>query len=162
MSLRAAVPFWLLTTAAVAAGPPEVLPGFHRSPWFNEHVRERWVEGSVRVLVNCPEAVDPKRPTRLVIYATPNGNTIEQTLGCMKAGGVDWHFDIQHVAAQVRRVRELSPKENIVLAWVEAEGLSWPAWRRSTPDAAAPVARIAGGLRGAGPGSPRRVTLTGP
>ena len=104
----AALPFLLLTTAAATAAPPEVLPGFHRSPWFNEQVRERWVEGSVRVLVNAPEVVDPKRPTRLVIYATPNGNTIEQTLGCGKADGLDWHFDIQHVAAQVRRLRELS------------------------------------------------------
>ena len=151
----------LLTTAAATAAPPEPLPGFHRSPWFNDQVREHWVEGSVRVLVNAPEVVDPKRPTRLVIYATPNGNTIEQTLGCGKADGLSWHFDIQHVAAQVRRLRELSPKENIVLACVEAEGLSWPAWRRSTPDAAARIARVVHGLRELVPGSAARVTLTG-
>jgi hypothetical protein len=161
MSLRAALPFWLLTTAAAVAAPPESRPGFHRSPWFNEQVRERWVEGSVRVLVNAPEAIDPKRPSRLVIYATPNGNTIEQTLGCAKADGLDWRFDIQHAAAQVRRLRELCPKENIVLACVEAEGLSWPAWRRSTPDAAARIDRIVSGLREAVPGTPVRVTLTG-
>jgi hypothetical protein len=113
------------------------------------------------VLINAPAEVDPKRPTRLVIYATPNGNTIEQTLGCAKADGLDWHFDIQHVAAQIRRLREQSPKENIVLACVEAEGLSWPAWRRAAPDAAARIARIVGGLREAVPGSPVRVTLTG-
>jgi hypothetical protein len=161
MLARAALPFLFLATAAATAGPPDVLPGFHLSPWFDEQVRERWVEGSVRVLVNAPGAVDPKRPTRLVIYATPNGNTIEQTLGCSKADGLDWHFDIQHVAAQVRRLRELSPKENIVLACVEAEGLSWPAWRRSTPDSADRIARVVSGLRDAVPGSPVRVTLAG-
>jgi hypothetical protein len=149
---------WVVTAAA---GPPELLSGFHRSPWFDEQASERWVEGSVRVLINAPAKVDPKRPTRLVIYATPNGNTIEQTLGCTKADGLDWHFDIQHVAAQVRRLRELSPKENVVLACVEAEGLSWPTWRRSTPDAAARIARIVAGLREAVPGSPVHVTLTG-
>jgi hypothetical protein len=152
----------VLTWAAIAAAePPGLLPGFHRSPWFDEQVRERWVEGSVRVLINAPANIDPKRPTRLVVYATPNGNTIEQTLGCAKADGLDWHFDIQHVAAQVRRLRELSPKENIVLACVEAEGLSWPAWRRTTPDAAARIARVVAGMRETVPGSPVRVTLTG-
>jgi len=152
----------LLVPAAVASGAqPDLLPGFRRSPWFNEQVRERWVEGSVRVLTNAPGTVDPRMPTRLVIYATPNGNTIEQTLGCAKADGLDWHFDIQHVAAQVRRLRELVPKENIVLACVEAEGLSWPGWRRSMPDASARIARVVDGLRGLAPGTPVRVTLTG-
>jgi hypothetical protein len=150
----------LIWGTTAAAKPPESLPGSHRSPWFDEQVNERWVEGSVRVLINAPAKVDPKRPTRLVIYATPNGNTIEQTLGCARADGLDWHFDIQHVAAQVRRLRELSPKENIVLTCVEAEGLSWPAWRRATADAAARIARITAGLREAAPGSPVRVTLT--
>jgi hypothetical protein len=28
------------------------------------------------------------------MFATPNGNTIEQTLGCAMAEGRDWHFDI--------------------------------------------------------------------
>ena len=78
----------------------------------------------------CPATLDPKKPTRLVIFATPNGNTIEQTLGCAQADGLDWHFDIQHVAAQVRKLREVPPEENVVLACVEAEGLSWPAWKR--------------------------------
>jgi hypothetical protein len=163
MAIRTPIAGLLVAAWAATAfgGPTDLLPGFHRSPWFDEQVRERWVEGSVRVLVNAPDKIDPKRPTRLVVYATPNGNTIEQTLGCDKFDALDWHFDIQHVAAQVRRLRELSPKENIVLACVEAEGLSWPAWRRSTPDSAARIARIVAGLRDQVPGSPVRVTLTG-
>src|SRR5829696_9858275 len=98
--------------------PGELLPGFRRSPWFGEQVRERWAEGSIRVLVNAPQRFDPRQPTRLVVYAAPNGNTIEQTLGCAKADGLDWHFGIQHAAAQVRRLREVSPKENVILACV--------------------------------------------
>jgi hypothetical protein len=153
-----------LFVAPAAAGDPtpsELLPGFRRSPWFGEQVREKWVEGTVRVVVNAPERFDPKRPTRLVVFATPNGNTIEQTLGCAKAGGLDWHFDIQHVAAQVRRAREVAPTENIVLACVEAEGLSWPAWRKATPDAPARIRRVVEGLRALIPGNRSRVTLTG-
>jgi hypothetical protein len=157
MRLTALLTLLILARSSCA----DLLPGFHHSPWFGEQVRERWVEGTVRVLVNAPETVDPKRPTRLIVYATPNGNTIEQTLGCAKADGLDWHFDIQHVAAQVRRFRELLPKENILLAVVESEGLSWPAWRRTTPDASARIVRVVNGFRDLVPGSPSRVTLTG-
>src|SRR4051812_39630187 len=89
--------------------PPEPLAGFRRGPWFDEQVRDEWVEGDVRIAYNLPAKLDRSKPTRLVIFATPNGNTIEQTLGCAKAPGLDWHFDIQHVAAQIRRLREMSP-----------------------------------------------------
>src|SRR5580704_14182658 len=84
------------------------LPGFRKSPWFAEQVREQVICGNVRVLANAPAEFDPKKPTYLVLYATPNGSTIEQTLGCASEG-LDWHFDIQHVAAQVRKLREVSP-----------------------------------------------------
>ncbi len=152
---RAAVPF---------VGPPRPGPlaaGFRRGPWFGEQVRERWVEPGVRVLVNLPAALDADRPTTLVVYATPNGNTIEQTLGSQLAEGTDWHFDIQHVAAQVRRLREVAPGENVALAVVEAEGLSWPGWRRKHPDGPAVVRRLVEDLRGLVPGSPVRVALAG-
>lgn len=143
------------------AAPPALIPGFHRSAYFNEQVLERWLDGGVRVSINAPEKFGRKRPTRLVIFATPNGNTIEQTLGCKKADGLDWHFDIQHVAAQVRRWREVCDKENTVVAVVEAEGLSWPAWRRATPQANDRVRTIVDSLRELLPDSSPRVTLTG-
>lgn len=124
------------------------LAGFRGSPWFGEQVREQcWVDG-VRVVVNSPGDFDAKRPTRLVIFATPNGNTIEQTLGCGKADGLDWHFDIQHVAAQVRRLREVHRAENVVLACLEAEGLSWPAWKRKRKDGPARIKAIVEEIRG--------------
>ena len=69
----------LLLTVSGHAAPPtkEPLPGFRRSPWFRELVCERWIEGDVRVLVSAAADYDPSRPNRLVIYATPNGSTIE-------------------------------------------------------------------------------------
>lgn len=140
---------------------PVLAPGFRRGPWFGEQVRERWVEPGVRVLVNLPATFDPGRPTRLVVYATPNGNTIEQTLGSQLADGTDWHFDGQHVAAQVRRLRAVTPGENVALAVVEPEGLSWPAWRRRHPDSATLVHRAVGTVRGWLPGAPARVALAG-
>jgi hypothetical protein len=148
----------LLAVPATAADSPA---GFRRAAWFAESVREEWVDAGVRVLVNSPASFDPNRPTRLVVYATPNGNTIEQTLGCGPADGLDWHFDIQHVAAQVRRLREVRVGENVVLACTEAEGLSWPAWRRKHPDAPARVRRVVDWLRERVPGSSVRVALAG-
>src|SRR5438067_1259637 len=73
---------------------PKMLPGFRRTAEFAE--QERWtrLESGVRVYVNAP-LVLKQTNLRLVIYATPNGNTIEQTLGCAMAEGRDWHFDIQ-------------------------------------------------------------------
>ena len=97
-----------------------------------------------------------------MIYATPNGNTIEQTLGCAQADGLDWHFDIQHVAAQVRKLREVSPSENIVLACVEAEGLSWPAWKRKYKDGPARVPKVVEAAPRRGfPATDVRLSLTG-
>jgi hypothetical protein len=151
--------------AALAVGvadpPATPLPGFRPGPWFGEQVREEWVAEGVRVVASAPGRLDPAKPTRLVVYATPNGNTIEQTLGCGRAPGLDWHYDIQHVAAQVRRLREVSPGENIVLACVEADGLSWPAWKRKYQDGPARVGKVVEALRGWVPGGAARVALAG-
>lgn len=150
-------PVLLLTLAAGADTP--ALTGFRRSAWFDERVREEWVAEGVRAVALAPAAFDPKKPTRLVVYATPNGNTIEQTLGC--AGGADWHDDIQHVAAQVRKLRDGTPNENVVLACVEADGLSWPAWRRKYKDGPARVQKVVEALRGWIPGGAVRLSLAG-
>jgi hypothetical protein len=150
-------------TLALAANPEPALalPGFRASPWFGEFVREEWVAEGVRAVVSAPGNFDPKRQTRLVIYATPNGNTIEQTLGCAPAPGLDWHFNIQHIAAQVRKLREDSPGENVLLACVEADGLSWPAWKRRYTDGPARVRKVVEALREWVPAKDVRVTLAG-
>jgi hypothetical protein len=153
------------TPSAAVVQEKRVLPGFHRSSWFDEQVREEWIEPGVRAVLNAPANLDASRPTRLIIYTTPNGNTIEQTLGSAMGKETDWHFDIQHIAAQTRRLREVSPDENIILVCVEATGLSWPAWRQKNPDNAARIRRMVEGwidaVKARLPGSPVRVALTG-
>jgi hypothetical protein len=152
----------LLIATLIAAQPPMgefALPGFRKSPWFDELVREEGVGIGVRALANAPAAFDPKKPTHLVLYATPNGNTIEETLGCAPEG-LDWHFDIQHVAAQVRKLREVSPNENVVLVCLEAEGLSWPAWKRKYTDAPARIQKVVERVRPWVPGEKVRLFLT--
>src|SRR5215467_14096025 len=141
-----------LLALTAGADPAAPLPGFRKSAWFDERVREEWVAEGVRAVANAPAAFDPEKPTRLVLFATPNGNTIEQTLGCSAEPGLDWHFDIQHVAAQVRKLREVSPNENVVLVCLEADGLSWPAWKRKYKDGPARVQKVIETLRGWVPG----------
>jgi hypothetical protein len=112
----------------------DLLPGYSATKEFHE--QERWtsLESGVRIYVNAPAEMKAASRT-LLIYATPNGNTIEQTLGCAAAEGRDWHFDIQHVAAQIRRLRALDDRTDIVLAVVQAPRLSWPAFRQAEKNA---------------------------
>ncbi len=132
----------LLLLALCTAGAADLLPGFHRGPWFGEQILERKTETGVRMLFNAPMEMKPGKPTLLVFYATPNGNTIEQTLGCSPCPDLDWHFDIQHIAAQTRKLREIAREENVVLVCLEAEGRSWPAWRQKRADNAALIRGI--------------------
>ena len=112
----------LLLAGTMPAQSQQKLPGFVASPWFGEQVAEETTPEGVRILLNAPAPAqyDIKRPTLLVVYATPNGNTIEQTMGATVEKGADWHFDIQHIAAQTRRLREVDKVENVVLACVQA------------------------------------------
>ena len=123
------------------------------------------VEPQVRIYANQPAATDEEggqsaRP-RAMIYALPNGNTLEQTLGCAKAEGLDWHYDIQHVLAQTRLLRTLTPEEPLTLVCAEAGGLSWPTWRTSRADGNARIGAFADEWRRKFGGEDAIVTLTG-
>jgi hypothetical protein len=134
-----------------------------RSPWLDEVSFTATVEPQMRIHVNAPAGKrhKPLRGTRLILYALPNGNTIEQTLGCEMSQGLDWHFDIQHVAAQVRMLRTLMPKERIVLVCAEAPKLSWPGFRGTVPDANAKIRTMVDDWRSLFGTKNAKVTLTG-
>lgn len=70
----------------------------------------------------------------LVLYALPNGNTIEQTFGKRLREGDDWHYDIQHIGAQTRFIRKIISDRTVVVAYLENSRKSWPAWNAATPD----------------------------
>lgn len=94
------------------------------------------LSSGIRRLVNYQTSESASdKPTTLILYALPNGNTLEQTFGKRLAPSDDWHFDIQHIGAQTRFLRSLIRDTNIVLCLLEAPGRSWPAWRRATPSA---------------------------
>jgi len=111
---------------------------FKPSGKFNELQAEFRFDPEVRVVINKVEA--PKATnTLLVIYTLPNGNTIEHTAGHRTQTNEDWHYNIQHIAAQTRFVREHLPDVNIVVAYLEAGGLTWPNWRKRHGDDAIPA-----------------------
>ncbi len=116
----------------------EVPPATGKSEWrakpyAGEQEMEFRLEPDVRVLVNAPLPKSPAnaRPVHLVVFALPNGNTIEQTIGKQVKPGDDWHFNIQHIGAQTRWLRERETNATLVVACFESAGLSWPAWKRT-------------------------------
>jgi len=90
----------------------------------------------LRIHINAPSAETFEQGKRvgIVLYALPNGNTIEQTAGKGIKPEDDWHFDIQHIAAQTRFLRERVDDYNLVVAYLETAQKSWPAWRRKFPE----------------------------
>ena len=118
-------------------------------------------EPVVRIMINWPahrERADAL-PAELVIYALPNGSTIEQTIGRRPASGVDAKFDIQHIGAQMRFVRERMPSRKFVIAYVESRQLAWPQWRKANGDALIPG--IVAAVRAKAGDGPMRITLSG-
>jgi len=135
----------LFTLAAVAVSAAdgdvqqataEVLAGFEIGPHWGEQVRMYTFDPEVRVYVNAPDpsSLNPEKTAHVVLYALPNGNTIEQTWGRTMIEGLDWHYDIQHIGAQTRLLRRAVPDGNLVVACLETAQKSWPAWRARHED----------------------------
>jgi len=114
----------------------QLLPGFKASGLYDE--QQTVIEDSppgIRILINAPlEGFGKNDRVLLVLYALPNGNTIEQTSGKRLKEGDDWHYDIQHIGAQTRFLRETIADRTLVVAYLENNRKSWPAWNAATPD----------------------------
>ncbi len=112
------------------------LSGFVTSPYFNEQICTFNYDPEIRVFINAPpaETFDSTKPTEIALYALPNGNTIEQTIGKKLYPEDDWHYDIQHIGAQTRFLRNQSNNYNLVTVYLETEQKSWPAWKAKYPN----------------------------
>lgn len=138
----------------------ELLPGFSRAPEFDEQTTSYTVCGDAYVSINAPLKLKEKAPTRLIFYALPNGNTTSMTIGKKTGPKDDWHYNIQHIGAQTRRLRELLPDQNIIVAYLEAGGKSWPAWRKKHTDNAKLIPEIIDGVRSKFAGYNPAVTMS--
>ena len=128
---------------------------------FGEQTRWLNLDPGVRVLINSPQTLDASKPIRLVLYALPNGNTIEQTVGRRVKPGDDWHFDIQHIGAQTRWLREHLHDANLVVVYLESAEKSWPAWRHARDPKNQRIPEIVDALRQCFAGQSVRLVLTG-
>ena len=127
------VVFLLIASLFIAQSQP--LPGFTATSVFNEqeiNINDQWKD--VIININAPSQLKTGGKTYLIFFALPNGNSIEWTKGKKLKAGDDWHFNIQHIAAQTRYVRNVDRKNNYITVYTMAEQKSWPAWKKSTPD----------------------------
>jgi hypothetical protein len=90
----------------------------------------------VIIHINAPadNLLDPKKKTKLIFFTLPNTNSIEWTAGKKMQPGDDWHYDIQHIAAQTRFLREHLKNFNIIVVYLGTRQQSWPAWKRVYPE----------------------------
>jgi len=122
------------------------LTNFRASPDFQERIGAFSFEPGVRIHINAPgaESFAAGRKVLLIFYALPNGNTTAQTVGKVLKPGDDWHYDIQHIGAQTRFLRNLLQERTVVVAYLENDLKSWPAWRKQYGDKPIPemIARV--------------------
>src|SRR5688572_13218039 len=131
--------FVIFSTGCAILSHSQILKGFTEVKGFSE--QELWIKNEpkdVTICINAPLHLNKKGKTFLVLFALPNGNSIEWTKGRKIKPGDDWHFDIQHIDAQTRFTRNLDKKNNYIVAYLMAEQKSWPSWKRtienSNPD----------------------------
>lgn len=74
-----------------------------------------------------------------MLFALPNGNSIEWTVGKKLKAGDDWHYDIQHFGAQTRFLRQHISEYNLVTVYLETAQKSWPSWKSKYANHAALV-----------------------
>ena len=120
-----------------------------------------FAKDSVRVTIDKPTRFFKQKPTIITFYALPNGNTTEQTMGKRIKEGDDWHFDIQHIKAQTRFIRQQTGKTNFVVIYLENNLKAWPAWKQRHPDFKNLIPHIIDSLSGLIPGKRKDIYLNG-
>ena len=125
--------YFLAAAMQAAETNSSTLAGFQASPFFEEQILTFTNDLGVRVQINAPSAAEfaDKKSVRLIFFGLPNGNTIEQTVGKKISPGDDWHFNIQHIGAQTRFLRRMLSNEVVIVAYLENNLKSWPAWRKT-------------------------------
>jgi hypothetical protein len=104
--------------------------------------------GDVKVTIDRPASFSMHKKTIITFFALPNGNSTEQTMGKKMQPGDDWHFDIQHIRAQTKFIRQQLPKKNFVVIYLENNYKSWPAWKQKHPDFKKEILHLVDSLTG--------------
>jgi hypothetical protein len=111
------------------------LIGFRSNAQANTSLIDSFrIYGDVKVSIDKPVDLSSHKRTIVTFFALPNGNTTEQTMGKRIKEGDDWHFDIQHIRAQTRFIRQQMKNVNFVVIYLENNYKSWPAWKQKHPE----------------------------
>lgn len=97
------------------------------------HIDSFRVRNDVQVTIDRPITGRHNKKPLVVFYALPNGNSTAMTMGKKMAAGDDWHFDIQHIAAQTLFLRQ-ELRQPIIVVYLENDFKSWPYWKQRHPD----------------------------
>lgn len=123
----------LLGACAVHSGGVEVRAAAG-SASVGERIRVLDLYPGVTATIVEPGKTDPGKPAALILYALPNGNSTAETMGRIvpEHDSAGWRHDIQHIAAQTRALRATGRDglQQATVAYLEADGRSWPAWRQ--------------------------------
>lgn len=92
------------------------------------------IHGDIKVTFDRPENFSSHKKTIVTFFALPNGNTTDWTMGKKMKESDDWHFDIQHIKAQTRFIRQQMKNENFIVIYMENNYRSWPAWKQKHPE----------------------------
>jgi hypothetical protein len=132
---------------------------------FNERTISYTIDPEVKVHINAPAAFAAGKKVKLIFYTLPNGNTTEQTIGKQLKPKDDWHYDIQHIGAQTRFLRNLLKDYNVVVVYLEADEKtvpkSWPIWRKAHSDNPRLIPQMVSSIKNIFKGYDVQVTLSG-
>ena len=118
------------------SSPKNKLSGFVSDSCSAEQEMVFVYKPGIKIHVNAPSksTFDANKPTKLVLYALPNGNSTAWTIGKLPEEGDDWHYHIQNIGAQTRFLRMTDTECNLVTVYLEAETKSWGRWRKDALD----------------------------
>ena len=106
------------------------------------------IYGDVKITIDQPPGFSKDKRTIITFFALPNGNSTEQTMGKKMQPGDDWHFDIQHIRAQAKFIRQQLPNKNFVVIYLENNYKSWPSWKQKHPDFKKEIPHLVDSLAG--------------
>lgn len=93
-----------------------------------------FLKDSITITFDIPADFNARNKTITCFYALPNGNTTAQTFGKRVQTGDDWHYDIQHIGAQTKFIRQELKGVNFIVIYLENIHLSWPLWKQKHPE----------------------------
>lgn len=113
--------------SAFAASPRHAKRSAH------DYTIERYdsLYGDIAVTIDRPTQLIKGAPTYIVFFALPNTNTVKWISGRKVEEGGDRRYNIQHVGAQTRFLRDKMPDCNLLVAYMGEKNRSWPTYIRN-------------------------------